>query len=125
VTLRLEILGDPEFIKQDGLFGDIPPLSSNKINSSLITNHGRVIVKFSFDYPNDWGREQGLLTAKSHPTVFTGLYGVVKVESKFERGMFKQVLDLYRLDDKEYASPLETETKGNSLTRSVTGGVGP
>jgi hypothetical protein len=125
VTMRLEILGDPEFIKQDGLFGDIPPRSSNKINSSLITNHGRVIVKFSFDYPNDWGREQGLLTAKSHPTVFTGLYGVVKVESKFERGMFKQVLDLYRLDDKEYASPLETETKGNSLTRSVTGGVGP
>jgi hypothetical protein len=126
VTMRLEILGDPEFIKQDGLFGDVHGRDSNKINSSLITDHGRVVVKFSFDYPNDWGRQRGLLTARAHPTVFTGLYGVVKVESKFERGMFKQVLDLYRLDEKVYTKPPpEAETKINPLTRGVTGGTDP
>jgi hypothetical protein len=120
VTMRLEILGDPEFIKQDGIFGDIPSRSSNKTNSSLTTNHGRVIVKFNFDYPNDWGRDRGLLTARAHRTVFNGLYGVVKVESKFERGMFKQVLDLYRLHETAYqetkpAPPTNSDKSDNSL----------
>jgi hypothetical protein len=124
VTLKLEILGDPEFIKQDGLFGDVPSRSSNKNNGSLVTNHGRVIVKFNFNYPNDWGRDRGLLTARAHRTVFEGLYGVVKVDSKFDRGLFKQTLDLYRLYEKDYEEPPEEPAaKINPLTRSVTGGV--
>jgi hypothetical protein len=40
--------------------------------------------------------------------------------------MFKQVLDLYRLDEKEYTMPpSESAVKINSLTRGVTGGTDP
>jgi hypothetical protein len=126
VTMKLEILGDPDFIKQDGIFGDVHNRSSNKFNGSLITDHGRVVVKFNFNYPNDWGRDRGLLTARAHPTVFEGLYGVVKVESKFERGLFKQVLDLYRLDEKQYNEPPpEARSRINPLTGVITGGSDP
>ena len=103
VTMRLEILGDPDFIKQDGIFGEVYPQGTKKVNGSLVTNQGRVIVNFKFKYPTDWTKDRGLLTANANKTVFEGLYGVVKVESKFERGVFKQVLDLYRLADSQYS----------------------
>lgn len=102
VVMRLDILGDPDFIKQDGLFGSNDKKESVKTeNGSLLTDYERVIVKFNFTYPEDWTREEGLLKPKK-PTVFEGLYAVNKVDSIFERGNFKQNLEMYRLYETDY-----------------------
>ena len=102
VVMRLDILGDPDFIKQDGLFGSNDKKESVKTkNGSLLTDYERVIVKFNFTYPEDWTREEGLLRPKK-PTVFEGLYAVNKVDSIFERGNFKQNLEMYRLYETDY-----------------------
>ena len=102
VVMRLDILGDPDFIKQDGLFGSNDKKESVKTkNGSLLTDYQRVIVKFNFTYPEDWTREEGLLRPKK-PTVFEGLYAVNKVDSIFERGNFKQNLEMYRLYETDY-----------------------
>ena len=105
VVMRLDILGDPDFIKQDGLFGATDKKESVKTeNGSLLTDYERVIVKFNFTYPEDWNREEGLLKPKKS-TVFEGLYAVNKVDSIFERGNFKQNLEMYRLYETEYQPP--------------------
>jgi hypothetical protein len=113
VVMRLDILGDPDFIKQDGLFGNNDKKESVKTkNGSLLTDYQRVIVKFNFTYPEDWNEKEGLLKPKKR-TVFEGLYSVNKVDSIFERGNFKQNLEMYRLFESDYlADPSKGETGG-------------
>ena len=121
VVMRLDILGDPDFIKQDGLFGDNDKKGSVKTkNGSLLTDYQRVIVKFNFTYPEDWNHNEGLLKPKK-PTVFEGLYSVNKVDSIFERGNFKQNLEMYRLFESDYKPVPPT---GTSAWKGGLDGVG-
>jgi hypothetical protein len=126
LVIKVEIIGDPEFIKQDGLFGKPEPRDKDKTkNNSIITDHERVIVNFNFNYPDDWNRQEGLLKPK-RPTVFEGLYAIIRVDSTFERGIFKQSLEMYRLYEDQYL-PIKNESTSitgnatiNPLTRQVT-----
>jgi hypothetical protein len=111
--IKMEIIGDPEFIKQDGLFGDVVDKTKKKTaNESLITDYERIIVNFDFNYPTDWTHEEGLLKP-NRQTVFEGLYAVTRVDSTFERGNFKQTLEMYRLYETKYAPP---EKKSNAAS---------
>lgn len=112
LVIKVEIIGDPEFVKQDGLFGKPEPRDKTKTkNNSIITDHERVIVNFNFNYPDDWNRAEGLLKPK-RPTVFEGLYSIIRVDSTFERGLFKQSLEMYRLYEDQYQSA----NNNNSMT---------
>jgi hypothetical protein len=109
-TIKMEIIGDPEFIKQDGLFGDVVDKTKKKTaNESLITDYERIIVNFNFKYPKDWTHEEGLLKP-NRQTVFEGLYAVTRVDSTFERGNFKQTLEMYRLYEVNYLPSKESAT---------------
>jgi hypothetical protein len=120
-TIKMEIIGDPEFIKQDGLFGERVDNSKKKTeNESLITDYERIIVNFSFKYPKDWTHEEGLLKP-NRQTVFEGLYAITKVDSTFERGNFKQSIEMYRLHETKYAP--ENKPAASSLTASAAGTV--
>jgi hypothetical protein len=111
VVMKLDIVGDPDFIKQDGLFGENSSGGVKTQNGSLITDYERVVVKFRFNYPEDWTTDTGLLIPRK-PTVFEGLYAIVKVDSRFERGQFKQSLEMYRLYETEYL-PVANKSKGS------------
>ena len=118
VSIRLDIVGDPEFIKQDGiLYIDKNPtpstLPTNSPNGSLLTEHEQVIVKFAFKYPSDWNRKEGLLQP-ADKTVFDGLYYVIQVDSNFERGQFKQSLHLIRLFENVYTATTAGTTAGTT-----------
>ena len=99
LSLKLEIIGDPDFIKQDDLF-HTRTAGAAKVNNSIGTDDGQINVKLNFKLPHDWTREKGLLTP-STDTVFDGLYRVLRVDSNFERGIFKQSLEMIRLYDDE------------------------
>jgi hypothetical protein len=99
LSLKLEIIGDPDFIKQDDLFYT-QSVGMSKVNNSIGTDDGQINVKLNFKLPHDWTRDKGLLTP-STDTVFDGLYRVLRVDSTFERGMFKQSLEMIRLYDDE------------------------
>jgi hypothetical protein len=125
VVMKLDIVGDPDFIKQDGLFGESSSGGTRTQNGSLITDYERVVVKFRFTYPEDWSTDTGLLIPRT-PTVFEGLYAIVKVDSRFERGQFKQSLEMYRLYETEYiVSPTANKEaeKGGKKTAQTLGKV--
>jgi hypothetical protein len=127
-NIKLDIIGDPDFIKPDGLFGNSETSSGKTQNGSIITDQQRVIVNFKFKYPKDWNRSRGLLVPEKE-TVFNGLYSIIRVDSKFERGIFKQTLDMIRLFEENYIaqkdqpapreSPPPQEPRINPLTREV------
>jgi hypothetical protein len=122
--IKMDIIGDPEFIKQDGLFGELGDKSKKKTkNDSLITDYERIIVHFSFKYPKDWTHDEGLLKP-TRQTVFEGLYAVTRVNSTFERGNFKQSLEMYRLYESEYQGENKDQGKAASLAAPLAASVG-
>ena len=120
VVMKLDIVGDPDFIKQDGLFGPTESQGVKTENGSLITDYERVVVRFRFTYPEDWTTDTGLLVPKK-PTVFEGLYAIIKVDSRFERGQFKQSLEMYRLYETGYQTEGGDSKKQDSGSKKALG----
>jgi hypothetical protein len=110
-NIKLDIIGDPDFIKQDGLFGNTEANGVKTQNGGIITDQRRVIVNFKFKYPEDWDQNTGLLVPKNE-TVFNGLYSVIRVDSKFERGLFKQTLEMIKLFEETYVVGNAPEPSG-------------
>jgi hypothetical protein len=113
MNIKLKILGDPSFIKQDDIYWT-PKLNSqvseNQINAdprltpdgSLKTDNGQVIVSLTFRTPTDIDESTGMMnfnskTSKTKVSLFSGLYRVVKVTNEFRNGQFTQTLALVRL----------------------------
>lgn len=113
--VKLKILGDPSFIKQDDVFWtpkSNSQVSENKTNSdprltpdgSLKMDNGEVYVNLTFRTPVDIDETTGLMNFTNQnilgPTqvsLFSGLYRVVTVTNEFRSGQFTQVLNLVRL----------------------------
>ena len=103
INVKLRIVGDPHFIKQDdifynqglgGLAGQLTP------NGSLYTDGGELYVYLLFRFPVDYNESTGLaIPANSsyNRSEWSGVYKVIKVDTEFVRGKFEQVLDLARL----------------------------
>ena len=111
LSIKLKILGDPDYIKQDDIFyrpkiegqetsakpsGD-PRLLPN--NGSLVMDGGGIYTQLLFRTPTDIDETTGLM--KFDPnykhSVFSGLYQVIKVVSHFSNGQFTQDLEMIRL----------------------------
>lgn len=111
--VKLKILGDPSFIKQDDIFWtpkSNTQVSENQTNAdtrltpdgSLKTDNGQVIVSLTFRTPTDIDESTGMMnfnskTFKTKVSLFSGLYRVIKVTNEFRNGQFTQTLDLVRL----------------------------
>lgn len=104
LSVKLKILGDPQFIKQDDCFytpdslqiGDDPRLTPN---GSLRTDYAEIYAQLTFRTPVDIDESTGLMRfeSKYRTSVFSGLYRVLTVESEFRNGIFTQSLDMIRL----------------------------
>lgn len=95
VTLDLEILGDPAFIKQDDLFSG-ESTDINNLNGSIPMDTKEVYIRVNFNTPVDYDDETGL-SKKLEQSTFSGLFKLVSVKNSFASGLFKQQLKLVRI----------------------------
>lgn len=103
INVKLTILGDPHFIKQDdilynqNLIGNTNQLTPN---NSLFMDNGELYVFLNFRSPIDYDETTGLAIPQNNAfsySLFSGVYKLITVESSFKAGKFLQVLDLVRL----------------------------
>ena len=113
LVVKLRILGDPSFIKQDDVFWkpkSNTQVSENKTNAdprltpdgSLKMDNGMVYVNLTFRTPIDIDESTGLMRFdspefKTNVSLFSGLYFITIITNEFRNGQFTQVLVLNRL----------------------------
>jgi len=108
INLKIKIIGDPTFIKQDDIFinpgqaqynanmKDDPVVTKN---NSIRTDTGEIHCLVEFYSPTDLDEKTGLLTYEGRwrRSLFSGIYRILTVESTFSKGKFEQSLDMIRL----------------------------
>jgi hypothetical protein len=110
LEVKLKIIGDPAYIKQDDIF--YPPASFDSVvepdpgtdirltpNNSLRTDFSELYVQLIFRTPRDIDESTGLMQFEEGKSVsvFSGMYLVLKVINSFRQGVFTQELSLSRL----------------------------
>jgi hypothetical protein len=104
ISIKLQIIGDPTFIKQDDIFVS-PTVTGLDPNNpfvegtgSLAMDNGEIYCYLTFNTPVDFDDATGLLRKEGRYTVssFSGYYRVLTVESELRGGKFTQTLDLVR-----------------------------
>jgi hypothetical protein len=124
LSVRLKIIGDPQFIKQDDVY--YTPAAREYVSAeakygegnvggadgSIAMDGGEVHVRLSWRTPTDIDEETGFMRVDTRYTTsaFSGIYRVILVESTFAQGKFEQALDLVRLPDQ----PNDYGSSGNS-----------
>jgi len=121
LNIKMQITGDPAFIKQDDIYynpgtpAEYLEFSRSRtdraevpINSSgqILFDNEQIFVKVYFqnavDINDDIGivnKQEVLQNGRRTDGTFTGVYKVQKVTSEFSRGQFTQTLDLIRMPD--------------------------
>lgn len=103
ITLKMKIIGDPHFIKQDDIFYNQTTAQSVNLltpNGSLYTDTGELYVYVDFKFPVDYDESTGLAVGANtgfNRAEWAGVYKVIKVDNEFRSGKFEQTLELARL----------------------------
>jgi len=100
MSIKLKIIGDPAWIKQDDIFNttERQQLLAQEATNSIPTDAAEVYVRLNFRVPTDIDDVKGTYNFdKMNYGVFSGIYRVLTVTSRFERGQFTQDLDLVRI----------------------------
>ena len=115
INVKIKILGDPHFIKQDDLYTN--PGQKNYDGKSVMVNDGTVAMdnseifcRLNFKTPVDMDEETGLprVDGRYVESKFSGLYKILTVDNEFSRGQFIQTLDCIRIfDDNKTTSSVE------------------
>jgi hypothetical protein len=120
VNLKLKIVGDPHFIKQDDFFymgrGSGKDTNSLTDNNSLWMDNGELYVRVLFDTPADYDETIGLAIPGNSPyskNEFSGIYKLITVSNEFTRGKFEQILDLVMITIEEASN----STRDNAIQR--------
>jgi hypothetical protein len=121
INLKIKIIGDPTFIKQDDIFinpgqaqynanvKDDPVVTKN---NSIRTDTGEIHCLVEFYSPTDRDEYTGLLAYEGRwrRSLFSGIYRILTVESTFSKGKFEQSLDMIRLfNQPEYDYEIKRE----------------
>ena len=133
INVKLKIIGDPEFIKQDDIFFNPitnPDQHSGKLidkNGSIMFDKSERFVLLTFNTPVDVNPETGLVEIDSEysTSAFSGIYKIIVVDNEFSSGAFTQTLELIRIFDNfpntnnnRSSSPTAiADTKSNSKSR--------
>lgn len=124
LSVRLKIVGDPQFIKQDDVY--YTPAAREYVSEeakygqgniggedgSIAMDGAEIHVRLSWRTPTDIDEETGFMRVDTRYTTsaFSGIYRVISVESIFTQGKFEQTLELIRLPDQ----PNDYSSSGNS-----------
>ena len=126
LSVRLKIVGDPQFIKQDDVYytpaarqyeSEETKYGQGFVggeDGSIAMDGGEVHVRLSWRTPTDIDEETGFMRVDTRYTTsaFSGIYRVISVESILTQGKFEQTLELVRLPDQ----PSDYGSSGNSST---------
>lgn len=110
INLKMQIIGDPELIKQDDLFvnfgntnNSIPVDASSPYvpgTKSIAMDRGEIYSYVTFRTPSDFDDKTGMYNLNSSNkyavSEFSGYYKMIKVTNEFRAGKFTQTLDLIR-----------------------------
>lgn len=135
LILSLQIMGDPDYIKQDEIF--LQPLATltpyvvatSGQPGGILFDAGEIYFNVNFLIPKDYNLNSGLMDVNSsnnnttNPSstsnvqykrnVFSGLYAVITVNNSFNGGRFEQTLEARRYDDSQaYTTQPNTVTSG-------------
>jgi hypothetical protein len=107
LNLKLNIMGDPDFIKQDDILYSIGTAGYtpnqqfvNGDTGSLVMDRGVILCNVTFHTPSDIDEATGGLSfyrGNKNSSSFSGLYQLIKVTSEFRSGKFTQTLEGFRL----------------------------
>lgn len=124
ISLKLRIIGDPHFIKQDDIYTN--PSNTDyaaqvkgqliESNQSLVTDRGEIFCTVNFKTPVDMDELTGLPRndTKYSSSVFSGIYKVLLVDNEFRGGKFEQTLELVRAFGQEKAAAQEEAARGSA-----------
>lgn len=98
-TVSMEIMGDPDLLKQDGVFY-VTTVSEQVDNIPVAFESHEKYVKIVFVSPQDINTETGLPDGlDNQDTLFNGFYKFQEVVSSFKQGKFTQRIELNRIPD--------------------------
>ena len=96
IEANMEIMGDPDLIKQDGIFY-VSKIANNLDNIGFPTETLDRYIRLQFKSPRDINTETGITDFKdSTDTVFNGIYRFNQVTSEFKQGKFTQNVKMIR-----------------------------
>jgi hypothetical protein len=140
LNIRMKIVGDPAFIKQDDIYHnpgqDGYGAVINKVNApgappinesgQIIFDHEEVyvqiLVKSAVDIDDATGitnKTVKLSNGQVANGTFSGLYKVMTVESEFKQGKFEQTLSLIRMPDSMIDSTASASTPSSGAIVST------
>jgi hypothetical protein len=108
INVKLKILGDPDFIKQDDIFYNSyffqkKDIRINNNGGSLWMDTGNLTIQLNINSPVDYDDTFGVAIPNRDPyggiftyNAFSGIYKIITIENVFSRGKFEQVLDIVR-----------------------------
>ena len=121
LSLKLKIIGDPDFIKQDDVYTnpgnkDYENMASQQHlpgSGSLVFDRGEIFCTVRFKTPADIDETTGLLKqdGKYVESNFSGLYKVLSVANELRSGRFEQTLETVRIWDDYDIIPAGTEQR--------------
>lgn len=99
INLDLTIHGDPYYLPSSGMGNQImSKLTDTQLDDgSMNYQEGEVHILIQFRTPIDLDPETGLYKFDKEISLFSGLYMILQVESKFIKNNFTQVLTLIKL----------------------------
>lgn len=125
ISVKLKILGDPHFIKQDDIFlGQDATTQSGLLtnNGSLWMDNSELYVYVKFKSPIDYNEDIGLALPTNQTyseSELSGVYRVISVDNEFSRGQFVQTLDLARLPLTQEMQFMNTNAKQRTDTAMI------
>lgn len=111
LDVKLTINGDPDYIKQDGIF--LRPSATSELtpfdkNGGIQYNCGEIFMNLNFLVPRDINQSTGLMIAADtgdqtsvsyKRNVFSGNFRILEITNKISKGIFTQELQTIRYDD--------------------------
>lgn len=98
LNITVEILGDPYYVPTSGMGNQIVPERDFNTMRDGAMNYqsGELDILIKFRTPIDFDPTTGLYTFAKTVDLWSGLYNVIQIESKFYQGKFTQILKAYR-----------------------------
>lgn len=138
IEAKLTIVGDPHYIKQDDIF--YPPALSpiaeavdeNGIDPRMIAdghlhmNHEGIYIRINVRSPVDINESTSLMEFQNEYTdsVFSGIYQVIQVNSKFQGGKFTQTLQNVRQPNQP-TKDIHEKVKNTNRIKGIDAKVAP
>jgi hypothetical protein len=137
LNIKLQITGDPDFIKQDDIYynprsleysqiianrSKTPIVNNGPLTGQILFDSEQVYVRLNFlnavDINDNIGitnKQETLQNGRTTNGSFSGIYKVLTVSNEFNRGQFTQTLDLVRMPDELPKTP---EQKSQSVSNA-------